>query len=202
MKRVIAFFLVLAVPVLALGKDGRAAGVIPQNDAASLSGSTLSAGQGVASVNEAAGDNNLQANSNAIALGGLASNTIHQKLTTSVQSASMDAAAITGHAFAAFSGILNVNQAAGANNLEANSVSISSSLQPLAPAQLTQLAPTITQAMSLKATRGSSLGIHKVLVGADAMKDISGIAQVSQTAGSGNILSNSVALNVSPGVIP
>ncbi len=170
-------------------------------NAASLAGSTLSDGKGVAAVNEAAGHDNVQANSDAIANGGQATATIHQQLSATVTGVAANTARIGGEAFARFSGILNVNQAAGSANLEANSVTVARSLTPLSLSQLMAIAPPVKQINDVQLP-ATAAGHRAVTVADNALSGVTGIAQVSQTAGSGNSLSNSVALNISAGMRP
>lgn len=202
MKRAVLVVVVSAVPLLAVAKV-MAADPPAVVNAASLTGSVLAGGQGVATVNEAAGHGNVQANSDAIAIAhdGGAVARIHQRLSGSVPGVGADSARLGGAAFARFAGILNVNQAAGSNNLEANRVIIARSLHRLSLAQLTHIAPPIHQ---INHTRlpASTEGRRTVTVADNALKGVTGIAQVSQAAGSGNSLSNSVTLNVSAGMSP
>lgn len=198
MKRAVLVVVVSVVPLLAAVKV-MAADPPTVVNAASLAGSVLAGGKGIATVNEAAGHGNVQANSDAIANGGPAVARIHQRLSGSVSGVGADSARIGGQAFARFAGILNVNQAAGSNNLEANRVTIARSLQPLSLDQLTHIAPPIHQINHTRLS-ASTAGRRTVTVADNALKGVTGIAQVSQAAGSGNSLSNSVTLNLSAGM--
>ena len=198
MKRAVLVIVISAVPLLAAA-EAMAADPPAASNAASLAGSVLAGGKGVAAINEAAGNGNVQANSDAIANGGPAVAKIRQRLTGSVSGVATDSARIGGQAFARFAGILNVNQAAGNDNLEANVVTIAHSLHRLSLDQLTHIAPPIKQFhhTGLSASAG---GRRTVTVADNALKGVAGIAQVSQAAGSGNSLSNSVTLNISAGM--
>jgi hypothetical protein len=198
MKRAVFIVVISTVPLLAAAKVMAAAPPTVVNSA-SLTGSVLAGGKGVATVNEAAGHGNVQANSDAIANGGPAVARIHQRLSGSVSGLSADAARIGGEAFARFAGILNVNQAAGNNNLEANAVTIAHSLHRLSLDQLTHIASPIKQ-FNHTGLPVSAGGRRTVTVADNALKGVAGIAQVSQAAGSGNSLSNSVTLNMPAGM--
>ncbi|HUW98237.1 MAG TPA: hypothetical protein VMV40_05255 [Acidiferrobacter sp.] len=202
MRLTVAFLIVAALPLVAHAKDPMSAGVAIPNNMAQLTGQTLASGRGVASMNEAAGSNNIQVNADAVALGGHVAGVIHQQASASGSVGSLGTATIDGNAFANFSGILNINQAAGNNNIEANSVAIATSPRPLAASELGQVAPAIVQDNTSPVSDGGAAQIRKVIVGGSAMGAVSGIAQVSQTSGSGNILSNSIGLSFSAGAIP
>jgi hypothetical protein len=200
MKRAALVVVMCAVPLFAATRVWAANPPTVVN-AASLSGSVLAAGRGVAAVNEAAGQGNVQANSDAIANGGQARARVHQRLTGTAAGAAADSASLRGEAFARFSGILNVNQAAGSDNLEANTVTVGRSLHRLSLDQLTRIAPPVKQ-INHAPLSASAGGRRTVTVADNALKGVTGIAQVSQAAGSENSLSNSVTLNISAGMRP
>ena len=198
MQRAVLVVVVSAVPLLAAAKV-MAADPPTVVNTASLAGSVLAGGKGVATVNEAAGHGNVQANSDTIANGGPAAARTHQRLSGPVSGGGADSARIGGQAFARFAGILNVNQATGSDNLEANRVTIARSLHRLSLDQLTHITPPIHQINHARLL-ASPAGRRAVTVADNALKGVTGIAQVSQAAGSGNSLSNSVTLNLSAGM--
>lgn len=200
MNRAVLIVVGLSAPLLAAT---RMCVADPQglSNAASLAGSALADGRGIATINEAAGDGNVQANSDAITNGGRAGMGISQQLSGQAGGGAASSARITGDAFARFSGILNVNQAAGSDNLEANSVTITRSVHRLSLDQLTHIASPIHQINGAH-VNASPKGARHVTVADNALKGVTGIAQVSQTAGSGNSLSNSITLNISAGISP
>ncbi len=200
MRRIALVAVGLLAPLLVTAKVF-AAGPPEVSNAASLTGSVLANGKGVAAINEASGNGNVQANSDAITNGGSAAARVHQRLTGKAPGAGADTALIGGDAFARFSGILNVNQAAGSGNLEANTVTIARSLHRLSIGQLTRIAPPVVQIDHARVPL-SGKGARTVTVADNALKGATGIAQVSQAAGSGNSLSNSVTLNISAGIRP
>ncbi|MHB1565780.1 MAG: hypothetical protein ACYCXG_03525 [Acidiferrobacter sp.] len=201
MKRVTLVVLVLCWPALAGAKEYVPAWAALTQDTTTLSGQTLAHGSGIAAVNEAAGNNNLQANADALSLGPSAGSAIHQSLTGNAAGLFNSEAVITGHAFAGFSGIINVNQASGNGNLEANVVAIGTHLTPLTDTELGQVASTVTQTAA--DLPSSAPGGHRhIAVGAGAFSGASGIVQISQTVGAANRLANSFSLNISAGVTP
>ncbi|MHB1752367.1 MAG: hypothetical protein ACYCTF_06680 [Acidiferrobacter sp.] len=200
MNRAVLVVLGLSVPLLAAVRVCAADPLVVSNTA-SLAGSTLADGKGIAAINEAAGNGNLQANSDAITSGAHAGAGIRQQLSAQAGGDAASSARIAGDAFARFSGILSVNQAAGSDNLEANSVTITRSVQRLSLDQLTHIASPIHQ-INRALVNAQPKGQRDVVVADNALKGVTGIAQVSQTAGSGNSLSNSVTLSISAGIHP
>jgi hypothetical protein len=145
-------------------------------------------------VNEAAGVSNAQSNQAAIVLGpnGLAD-------TGAVQSAQASAlvpsarASIESGALANVSGMTMVNQAAGAANLQRNSVVLGA-----AATGVESVADSVLSAASPKQGRvdvsAMAQGERAVRIGNDVLKNASGIAQINQTAGAGNATANSFVL--------
>ncbi len=201
MKTALLFVIGLTVPVLA-GAKGLARPPAVAHNAAILAGATLSGGRGLATINEASGHGNVQANADAIAQGGAAVASVHQHLTGTVAGLAADSAVIGGQAFARFAGILDINQAAGSNNAEANSMTLARSLRPLSLSALTRIAPPIRAVNHTQVRSGSAGASRSVTVSQEALKGVTGIAQVTQAAGSGNTLSNSVTVNISAGIRP
>lgn len=106
-------------------------------------------------------------------------------------------ALIGGHAFSGLNGILQLNQASGVANLEANSVAIGvGGAEALAKVQLNQqFAPQGPGAETL----GSQSGLKKVSISSQAFNNANGILQVSQAAGIGNRLANKFSLQIQGG---
>ena len=200
MKGTLLIVVGLSVPLFAATRMCVASPLAVSN-AASLAGSALADGKGIATINEAAGDGNVQANSDAITNGSRADNGISQQISGTVAGGAADSARIAGDAFARFSGILNVNQAAGSDNLEANSVTITRSVHRLSLDQLTHIASPVHQLNGAQVSAPPK-GARHVAVADNALKGVTGVAQVSQVAGSGNSISNSVTLNISAGIRP
>jgi hypothetical protein len=149
---------------------------------------------GAAAINETSGLDNVQANQGVL-MNGLAP----LNLTGSVQSASANARTtaaksdIGSHAFSNTSGLIEVNQSAGVANLQRNSAVIGS-----APVEGEIVADGVLSATTAKngstGRSGENHDPREVSIGTDALKNVSGIVQINQTAGSGNVSSNSFVL--------
>lgn len=168
------------------------------HDRTTISGTVLSGGRGVAGLNEAAGIGNAQANSVAIANGKTAVS-VKQSIAKRLGAPVMGSAAIAGHAFSGFTGILSINQVSGDNNAEANVVAISRNWQPLPSHALGEVAAHISQGLAV----GSGTAVKgRATISAEAFKGTSGVIQVSQVVGASNRVANSFSLNISVGAAP
>ncbi|WP_248802498.1 adhesin [Pseudomonas sp. MWU13-2100] len=184
------FFLALFGSASVLADSGS-----PVIDSATLNNS----GQqynGNAMVNQAAGDQQQQLNSRAIAVGtnASASTSLTQKI-TSVANTAVDAkAAIQGNSFSNGNGMIGVNQSAGANNQMINAVrlSISAAPQSIDDSVLSQ------QNVALSSNSGSSApsGSRQVATSDQAFTGSRGVIQVSQSAGVGNRMANTLSIRV------
>ena len=111
-------------------RDAAAGGDIVVNET-DISGNAFSSAEGAVGVNIAAGEDNLQVNARAIAIG-LDGDfvfpfiSVHQSTNSesTTESASYSSNNIGDGAFAGSSGIISVNQAAGSGSAQANLVSI------------------------------------------------------------------------------
>ena len=186
-------------------------------NSATINRHVLQNAKGNIGVNIAGGNGNMQVNNTDVALadGALTKKTSASSLVENTQwgnifslSLSKDVtnnAQASNHVLQNATGNIGLNVAAGAdnmqasNNLEANRVIIARSLHRLSLDQLTHIAPPIHQ-INHTSLSASPAGRRTVTVADNALKGVTGIAQVSQAAGSGNSLSNSVTLNLSAGM--
>ena len=161
---------------------------------ATISSGAFAGSKGVVSVNEAAGLDNAQSNQAAIVQ---APNGVAQ--TSTAQSAQANArvpsaqASIAGGALSNVSGLTMVNQAAGAANLQSNSVVIGAAamgVESVPDSVLSAAAPKQGRVDASAMAQGER-GVH---IGNDVLKNASGIAQINQTAGAGNATANSFVL--------
>ncbi|EON12073.1 MULTISPECIES: hypothetical protein [Pandoraea] len=147
---------------------------------------------GALGVNQAAGVNNAQANSAVIANGGGltvgASSTNQQALVTSTTGAA--SAAIQGNAFSGTSGLTQVNQASGAGNLQRNATVI-------VTGDASGVASVSDTALSAAISKGGPAGrdnlndrFRTASISGDAFRGASGVVQVNQSAGIGNVTAN------------
>lgn len=147
---------------------------------------------GALGVNQAAGVNNAQANSALIANGGSvtagASSTNQQALVTTTTGAA--SAAIQGNAFSGTSGLTQVNQTSGAGNLQRNATVI-------VTGDASGVASVSDTALSAAISKGGPAGANNLndqfrtaSISGDAFRGVSGVLQVNQSAGIGNVTAN------------
>jgi len=161
---------------------------------AAIATDALAGIKGVVSVNEAAGLSNAQSNQAAIVIApnGVADTGVAQSAQASALVPSARASIENG-ALANVSGMTMVNQAAGAANLQRNSVVLGA-----AATGVESVADSVLSATSPKQGRvdvsAMAQGERAVRIGNDVLKNASGIAQINQTAGAGNSTANSFVL--------
>ncbi len=158
-------------------------------------GDSLSQVHGALSVNQAAGDGNAQNNSRAIAVahdGGVAIAYTFDQQDVGMNPADIPDVAvsrISDHAFNGTSGLLSINQASGASNRQLNAfamaMSISGELSDATLAETHSGVPVIApdNVLPVNTTRAAHID-DTAFVGA------SGIVQLNQTSGTGNVTSN------------
>ncbi|WP_347905947.1 adhesin [Pseudomonas purpurea] len=149
-------------------------------------------------INQAAGDQQQQVNSRAIAIGtqAQATSSLKQKLTTPADP-SMDASSsIGGNSFSNGNGALGVNQAAGANNQMINAMRISISAQPQSVDDSALSQQNVALLPNSGAT-GASQGSRQVVTSDQAFTGSRGVIQVNQSAGVGNRMANTLSIRVS-----
>lgn len=149
---------------------------------------------GVVSLNQAAGNQQQQINSRAIAVGGQASDSLTQKLDGKLDVSLNARATIEGTSFSHGNGVLGVNQSAGANNQMINAVRISLNPGPLSidDSALSQ------QNVALSADSGSTstTGSRQVVTHDQAFTGSRGVVQVNQSAGVGNRMANTLGITI------
>lgn len=154
--------------------------------------------QGVLSVNQAAGSQQQQINGRALSLGANANATtdFRQYQEPDGIDPSLNAQAnITGSAFSNGSGVLGVNQSAGAGTQQINSfrVSIGSGTQSVDDSVLAQQNVVLSQNSG---TAETSPGERAVAIDRQAFAGSSGVVQLNQSAGVGNRMANTVSIRV------
>ena len=161
---------------------------------AAIAADAFAGSKGVLAVNEAAGLDNAQTNQAAIVLApnGVAGTSSAQRVQASARVPSA-VASIEDGAFSNVSGVTMVNQAAGAANLQRNSVVLGAAAQGVE-----SVSDSVLSAASPKQGRvdasAMAHGERAVHIGNDVLKNASGIAQINQTAGTGNATANSFVL--------
>ncbi|MFV3415740.1 adhesin [Pseudomonas nitroreducens] len=153
--------------------------------------------RGVASVNQAAGDAQQQANGRAIAIGSNAQATteFRQVVNAKVDLGQAASASIAGNAFSNGNGALGVNQAAGTANQQVNAMRISVSAVP----QSVDDSVLSQQNVALPVNSGSTdstTGNRQVVTSDQAFAGSRGVVQMSQSAGVGNRIANTLSIRV------
>lgn len=186
----IPLLIAMAVPVLAFAEQAQ----VNNHAAIDNSGRTY---QGVLSVNQAAGSQQQQINGRALAIGTNANATTNFRQYQELDGdTSMDAQAhISGSSFSNGSGVLGVNQSAGAGTQQINSfrVSIGSGAQSLDDSVLAQQNVVLSQNSG---AAEASPGERVVDIDRQAFAGSSGVVQLNQSAGVGNRMANSVSIRV------
>ena len=148
-------------------------------------------------VNQAAGDQQQQTNTRAIAIGSNASatTTVRQSLDAAANPAMNATATIGGSSFSNGNGVLGVNQSAGANNQMANAmrVSISANPQSIDDSVLSQQNVAL---LPDSGTTGAPTGSRQVVTSDQAFTGSRGVIQVNLSAGVGNRMANTLSIRV------
>lgn len=190
-------------PQAALAQDDPYAGMLTYLDASRIDGQALSGSSGAIAVNVAAGDANQQANVRALVVGDAATTSIHATQAQHGNLASRPTAAsasIGGQALGNASGLISINQASGTANLELNSVGVGLSSQGMRQTSADQwLAGVCACTQQTTPTQAgqpaSRRGLYSVAVEATAMQGATGVVQLNQIAGSGNVTANQLVLD-------
>ena len=152
---------------------------------------------GNVTLNQAAGDQQQQVNVRAVAIGTGAktSTTVTQKITTPADPSLNAKAAIGGNSFSNGSGVIGINQSAGANNQMVNAVRVGISAQPqgIDDSALSQ------QNVALLPDSGSASpasGSRQIVNSDQAFTGSRGVVQLNQSAGVGNRMANTLNIRV------
>ncbi|AZC50633.1 MULTISPECIES: hypothetical protein [Pseudomonas] len=148
-------------------------------------------------VNQAAGDQQQQTNTRAIAIGtdAQATTVVRQKLGTPASSAIDATSSIDGNAFSNGNGVLGVNQGAGANNQMVNAMRVSISAQPQSIDDSVLSQQNVALLPGSGATEASK-GSRQVVTSDQAFTGSRGVIQVNQSAGVGNRMANTLSIRV------
>ncbi|MNZ62427.1 hypothetical protein D3C78_805480 [compost metagenome] len=187
----LTLLIAMAVPVVSLAEQAQVTNLSTIDN----SGRTY---QGVLSVNQAAGSQQQQINGRALAIGANANATtdFRQYQELDGVDTSMNAQAnITGSAFSNGSGVLGVNQSAGAGTQQINSlrVSVGSAAESVDDSILAQQNVVLAQNSG---TAETSSGERAVAIDRQAFAGSSGVVQLNQSAGVGNRMANTVSIRV------
>ncbi len=182
---------------LALFCANAALAASPVQDNASIDNSAANY-KGNLSINQAAGDQQQQANARAIAIGHEAQATtiIQQSIDTAASRARDSSASISGNAFSNGSGVLGINQSAGAATQQGNAVRISISAVPQSIDDSVLLQQNVALSNSSDPTSNAP-GSRQVNTSDQAFTGSRGVVQLNQSAGVGNRMANTLSIRVS-----
>jgi hypothetical protein len=110
-----------------------------------------------------------------------------------VQAQDLNIARITDDAFAGARGVIAVNQASGSHNAQINAVAISAG-----PVVLGSDALLIAQRPGAPARSAGTASRSVAEISGGAFRSASGIVQINQIAGGGNVVHNAFSLRVIP----
>ncbi|MGO4325740.1 hypothetical protein AB4Z48_00185 [Cupriavidus sp. 2TAF22] len=178
---------VIVCAALALGcAQGHAQ--VPGVDSAGIDPGALAGASGRAAVNVAAGIGNAQTNQAAIGTG--AAEVLSVQRAAAVAPAAGAVSRIGNGAFASGSGLLSANVASGNGNLQGNAAV----LAPSAAVRIEAISDGLLAAESAGGSRpgsaGHASGPREAVIQPDAYRNATGLVQLNQTAGSGNVSSN------------
>lgn len=166
-----------------------------------IDGHSLRGVQGAINVNMAAGNSNLQSNSGVIAMGenALANNIVVQVVTSNNRLAPEQATAvIKDQALSQSVGWISVNQAAGQENVQSNTLSVALGIRgsSLNSESLSQVLSR-TQESTEESDDGTSS--RRIAIEDSAFAGSRGVIQVNQSAGKGNATGNHVGVRMTSG---
>ena len=152
---------------------------------------------GVNTVNQASGDQQQLSNNVAISVGNnaQANISVHQNISGAPVDRSLNAkAAIQGNSFSNGNGVLSVNQSAGAQNQSINAVriSINTGPQSIDDSVMSQQNVVLATDSGVTPTTGS----RQVVTSDQAFTGSRGVVQVTQSAGVGNRVANTLNLRL------
>ena len=166
-----------------------------------IDGNALTNVQGAINVNIAAGNSNLQSNSGVIAMGeyALANNIVVQVVSSNNRLApEQDSAVIKDQALSQAVGWISVNQAAGQENVQSNTLSVALGIRgsSLNSESLSQVLSRTQEPTGESDDSGDS---RKVAIEDSAFSGSRGVIQVNQSAGRGNVTGNQVGIRMTSG---
>ncbi len=189
-------FVVFALTRSAMAEDVSVNQLLEQYSVISeISGDSLSQVHGALSINQAAGDGNAQNNSRSIALtqdGGIAIAYTYDKQDVDMSQAEFPDHAvslISDNAFNGTTGVISINQVSGASNIQLNAfataMSINGELSDITLAETHSNVPVAGPEIELPVNTTRAAHIDST-----AFVRASGLVQLNQTSGSGNVTSN------------
>lgn len=153
--------------------------------------------QGNLMLNQAAGDTHQQVNARAIAPGVMPEIRVEQHREGLAAEAIPPAmhAGITGNAFTGGSGVLGINQSAGAANQQINGFRVGAGVRPESLDD-SMLAQSAALASLNSAAEPREAGERRVEIDDQAFTDSRGVVQLNQAAGVGNRMVNNLGIRI------
>lgn len=152
---------------------------------------------GAISINMAAGDNNIQANTKSIAVGNNAQATVKNKMKNSNQqvssSTSISSVQIEPHTLHNAKGLVSVNQVAGSGNIQLNDIGIAIGKNAIV---ISDVLLMNNSTIVSSAASDDDLVSNTVHLSNNSMKNASGVIQINQIAGHGNTVMNRVSMPI------
>lgn len=180
----------------------RAQGLSPS---AVMDGDVAQHSAGRISVNQAAGAGNAQANLAALSTD--QANVMSSQSVGSARAGTPAASSISGAAFNNSSGLVSINQTTGLANAQVNVAVIAPSVS-IVQRQIRHIEPLADNALSDVAAQGrrqdtstAMEGRQDASIASTALRNTSGVVQVNQTAGTGNVTSNTFVLRPPAGTL-
>ncbi|MFT6131925.1 MAG: hypothetical protein ACJAW2_000636 [Shewanella sp.] len=171
-------------------------------DDSTVIGSHVMQGAGRASINQAAGDFNIQSNSHALgqrtSIQTINYNQLPQPTSLSEFNKQLTAV-IESQAFAQFQGLASINQVSGEQNIQANigSIAMDSTLETIIGQGLNDEA--LTQVSSQLAPSSYQLSHYQADIAPDSFLDAQGVMQINQISGDNNVAINQFSLQLPSG---
>ncbi|AZG72044.1 hypothetical protein [Shewanella livingstonensis] len=171
-------------------------------DDSSVIGSHVMQGAGRASINQAAGDFNIQSNSHALGYSTSIETINYSQLPQSASPSEPNKQRLTvidSQAFALFQGLASINQVSGELNMQANigSIAMDSTLETIMGLGLNDQA--LTQVSSQLAPSSYQLSHYQAEIAPDSFLDAQGVMQVNQISGDNNVAINQFSLQLPSG---
>lgn len=153
--------------------------------------------QGNLMLNQAAGDTHQQVNARAIAPAAMPDIRVeqHREGVPAEYIPSAMQASITGNAFTGGSGVLGINQSAGAANQQINGFRVGAGVRPESLDDST-LAQSAALASLNSAAEPRETGERRVDIDDQAFTDSRGVVQLNQAAGVGNRMVNNLGIRI------
>lgn len=176
-----------------------------------IGGNVGAGASGNVAINTAAGDNNLQSNQRQmqVAAGNLAGSVLPSVGGQSLQvqgnrsseGGVVAQSEISGHAFNNAAGALGVNQVSGANNAQMNTMSVGGAagrprqeIRPSGPVTPVQASNPADQKSGRPV--GQIAHQYRAVIGEGALSGISGVLQINQVSGIGNVTANHFSISM------